>query len=176
MNSDWQAATCWHLLLERMNSVGVMLMVPSSSGCLISKTGEAGEATSLCMESMHISDMQQLASAAEWAARSHPHCHARCLLAQQRRCSCLSVWGSGLLRHLCYNAAHWCICEQRPADLHCGCAYTRALQVRPTMSGQAFVARVHVTGAARASCLPSCCTNHWGRWLNFRGLQGLWAG
>lgn len=38
-----------------------MLTVPSSSGCLISRTGEGGKATSLCEESMHISDTQQQA-------------------------------------------------------------------------------------------------------------------
>ena len=66
MITDGQAVTCWHLLLERMNSVGVLLTVPSSSGCLTSMTGEAGESTSLCMESMHISETQQPANAADW--------------------------------------------------------------------------------------------------------------
>ena len=78
MISDWQAITCWLLPLGQLNRVGVSLMVPSSSGCLI---GRIGEATSLCGDSMHISDMQQQASDAEWAARS-PSSLSRCMSPQ----------------------------------------------------------------------------------------------
>ena len=82
MTSDWQAVTCWLLPLGRMNSVEVSLTVSSSSGCLMDMTGEAGEAKMLCKQSMHISDMQQQASIAEWAARSHPQRRMGCLMAQ----------------------------------------------------------------------------------------------
>ena len=65
-----KAAFSASLCLARAASRGLWLATTSAA-----ETAEAGEATSPCKASMHISDMQQQASAAEWAA-SHPHRHA----------------------------------------------------------------------------------------------------